>query len=547
MIKYYQHLQRFKFNYFNQKLPKKLVLCLIGTIILGNSTSIFAQSVTIDLSKTYQTITALGSMELDAAEVDELEAASMRMHWDPEYNKELEMSGNDNADPNVLDISKFKHNAEYVAKAKYAKSKGVNIFIATVWSPPGWMKDMSKNAYSDQNQWACPFVNNLCGGVLPRDKYAEYAEWLIGGILSWKNETGIDLYAVGLQNEPEFPEPYGSAVYTPSELKDLLIVVGRRFKKEGITTKIYLGEILWAQNNVLAFMRAVNDDPEAKDYLHAFAIHNYDTDGIKVGGPSAASWQLTYKEAQRVSPKKELWMTETSGHSFDEAGGMLLAANLYNALNYGNINAWNYYYLRSNMNMVWHVSKSFYKFIKPGAIRVSAVSSDTEVLSLAFKNPLNSTTTVILINNGTTAKTVKISGSGLPSSFSAFTSNASSHTSSGTKAMVNNEVTLTLAKNTVTSLSGNLVITEADNDKETLMAALKVYPNPATGIAYLFSQTPITGTVEFTNVLGTIVKSISLSGNEQGSSKIDITDLAKGVYSVTVKGPQLMKTKLVVE
>ena len=266
-----------KHNYFN-----RMAALAIPTMFAIHANS--QNSITVNTAQSYQTVTGIGSMALTKDEVDDLECTSMRFDMSPEYNSGLEMSGNDNNDPNSLDLSKFKHDDEIVAKALYAKSKGVNLFIASVWSPPGWMKDMSSRTPATLEWWSpCNNAANStwCGGFLKTTMYEEYAEWLVGCLKTWKNETGMDLTAVSLQNEPEFPEPYGSCVYTATELKNLLLVVGKRFTKEGINTKIFYGEILWAQANVVGFFSPVLKDVEALSYLKAFALHNYDTDGIQ--------------------------------------------------------------------------------------------------------------------------------------------------------------------------------------------------------------------------------------------------------------------------
>ena len=60
-----------------------------------------------------------------------------------------------------------------------------------------------------------------------------------------KQQTGIDIYALSIQNEPRFSQFYSSCVYDGDAMRDLLKVVGKRFKDDGIATKLFLPET-WA-------------------------------------------------------------------------------------------------------------------------------------------------------------------------------------------------------------------------------------------------------------------------------------------------------------
>jgi len=316
------------------------------------------------------------------------------------------------------------------------------------------MKDLSVQAYSNQNQWACPSIQGLCGGILRADMYDEFAEWIVGATLKFKEQAGFDLYAVGLQNEPEFPEPYGSCVYTPAQLRDAAIRVGRRFKALNIPTKIFIGEILPQQNHVVDFFKAVNDNTEAKDYVSAFAIHDYEGDAYTPGDAGAARWTAYYQECQRVAPKKELWMTETSGQPSSMTGGMQVSSFLYNGLRFGNISAWNHFGLNKNQNQVWQCYKNFFKYIKPGAVRFDAVPSTAALLCLGFTNPRSGAVTFILINTSTVSHTVTISASGgsMPQSFDVYTTSSTKNCAANGTAVQSNNYSVTVEPTSVNTL-----------------------------------------------------------------------------------------------
>lgn len=85
------------------------------------------------------------------------------------------------------------------------------------------------------------------------------------------------------------------------------------------------------------------------------------------------------------------------------------------------------------------------------------------------------------------------------------------------------------------------------NDKDKIW----VYPNPGNGIVTLRSYADITNTlIEVTDAYGRIVKQLQVSdaSTEIYSSYIDLTDLAKGVYQVSVTdGVRIQNTKMVVQ
>jgi glucuronoarabinoxylan endo-1,4-beta-xylanase len=290
--------------------------------------------------------------------------------------------------------------------------RGVNKFIATIWSPPAWMK--TKNSKGEG-------PTTVLGGSLREDMYGAFAEYCAAYCRAFKEQTGVDLYGIGLQNEPEFVEPYNSCVYSPDQLREALRATGRKFREENISTKIYLPEALPAQQHVADFFNAVNNDEETRQYADIFAIHNYDRDGMNVGGAGAEQWEKYYRIANAVEPVKQLWMTETSGHPNTWKGAMLLAANIYNALRYGNINAWVWWALADQKSSEvyalvvdgkpsgrYFASKHFYRFIHPGAERIKASGNDEDILVLAFRNKEEFLYSMILINKSDLTKAVRL-------------------------------------------------------------------------------------------------------------------------------------------
>lgn len=296
-------------------------------------------------------------------------------------------------------------------------------FTPTVWSPPGWMKSNGKSAG---------------GGSLLPQYYPHYAKYLAEWVKYVKEKYGIETYAVGVQNELEFPEFYNSCLYTPAAWRDMVIEVHKRFQAEGLTTKIFGPESMTGSQNTPLFFRAVVEDPRAKGCLDIMATHGY-SDGIKMAGGAKGNsslWQVVGKY------NLPLWMTETSGvagslldnEMKDKDGKPLqgslrgVALEIHNSLVYGQMSGWIYWqYLGSNdptntYDMVlvkvgrqgnqevvteilpskkYYLHKQFSRFIQPGAVRIAATPSDAQDISVgAFEHPQDKTVTVTLINTG---------------------------------------------------------------------------------------------------------------------------------------------------
>ncbi len=357
---------------------------------------------------------------------------------------------NDNNDPFVTDLAKFNldikisgHHEPLKARLQYwrdLKAAGVKTFIASVWSPPPWMKYNNQLGNGTDNQNSAPPYNSsptLTTNQLKTDLYEEFAEMCVAYIKVIKRETGIDLYALSIQNEPRFSQFYQSCVYNGVALRDLLKVVGKRFKDEGLTTKLFLPEDIGWLQGIEGFVKPVLDDPSTRQYADIIAVHGYDLDGIAASSPNAQTWQTMY--AWGASYGKPLWMTETSGFANTYQGAMSLAKAIFTAVKFGNISAWTFWTLSTGKldeyslmsstgekSKRYYTSKNFYKFIRPGSVRIEADCDEAaKVFPLAFKNAMASSNTLILINdNKETAKAVQITWPGSANGYNMYVTSA---------------------------------------------------------------------------------------------------------------------------
>ncbi|MFT3928825.1 MAG: glycoside hydrolase [Spongiibacteraceae bacterium] len=324
---------------------------------------------------------------------------------------------------------------EHFHYLKAMHDAGLQKLIVSIWSPPPWMKhNRQLNNGSERTNSAPAYSRqpNAFTNQLQRDRYAEFAEYCVAYIKLLKLKTGIDLYAISLQNEPRFSQFYASAVYDPQSLADLIQTVGDRFREEDIATKIFAPEDVNIPAYVTPFLNEIIQNSGANQYVTAFAVHDYKADGIRPQADNIKSWEALAKIASAAD--KAVWMTETSGyedHSIESA--IALARSIHDAITFGNASVWLYWQMSVNKGdglivdgrptYLYYVSKQFYRFVQPGFVRVSAMSTDPDLLVLAFSSPAENAITTILINTSNVARTVQFAA-GISQCERAITTNA---------------------------------------------------------------------------------------------------------------------------
>jgi glucuronoarabinoxylan endo-1,4-beta-xylanase len=457
---------------------------ILFLVLLITTASTGQSNVTVDLTKENQTIAGFGAF------------GAMKPYWEtppfytaPFIDNFLNDMGativrtnifwdlepvNDNTLPGDTDLSKFKYTsgsnlALQLPYYKALKDAGLKKIIATAWTPPEWMKLMDdparipKECYNCNN---CPSSDprrKVCGGRLNPAYYHEYAEYLVTYVKILKQEIDLDLYAINIQNEPYFPNPFEANVMLPAEFADVLRIVGQRFRQEGLSTKLFGPEHMaeWSWGVQANYVNEILGDPMVKSFLDIYAVHGY-VDGVAPDLGSAEGWTSLNTNITKAHGKP-LWMTETSGYPQTPEGAMNLAKSMYLALRFGNISAWVYWSVSGSPGseqslmangeptILHYISKQFFKYIRPEAIRVDATSENSAVLPLAFKNPTNGAMTLILINSSTSSVDVMPQ---LPISPAQFSVSRTSASENSIDAGTYSTGTLTLPAQSVTTLLG---------------------------------------------------------------------------------------------
>jgi glucuronoarabinoxylan endo-1,4-beta-xylanase len=355
---------------------------------------------------------------------------------------------NDNNDPFHTDLSKYNINnntaghdgklADHLQFLKDMKAAGLQKLIATIWTPAPWMKYNNKvgNGTTDQNSAPAYTTSpDATTNQLKTDMYNEFAEYCVAYIKTIKNETGIDVYALSLQNEPRFSQFYASCVYNGNAMRDVVKVLGKRLEDEGLTTKLFLPEDVGWYDGIKGLVDPVLADADARKYVDIIAVHGYANDGVNPGSTDATTWQNMYNWGAPYN--MPLWMTETSGYPNDQDGAISLSKAMYIALKYGNASAWVFWSISTSSldayslmsssgakSKRYFASKNYYRYIRPGAQRFEVTTTDAHLLPLAFGNAAEQSTTFVITNDDNTGKPVQLAGTGIPAEFSVYVTSA---------------------------------------------------------------------------------------------------------------------------
>ena len=558
----------------------------LGIGILLISTTMFAQSVVeINKAQKFQTIDGFGGFtsltpssynsQLVDKIVNDLGATIIRST----VPTDMEIK-NDNSDPfntnmAAYNLSVSDGTSQEVGplktltpmlkdlKLKAIASKEPMKLIASSWSPPGWMKYIGATFGTDNTwnrlitlEWEKVHPENDPKVRPVKDYKEEYAEYIVAYLKFFKQETGFELYAISLQNEPNFALSYMSCIYSPEALAGLIRVTGRRIKAAGLSTKIFWSEDIGDLGTYTQYINAVRLDTGGADkYADIAACHAYNATGTLAGSTSASTWEGMHKVSNRSRPRP-FWMTETSGYGLGYDGAFSLTKAMYIALKFGKVSAWVWWSLSENRSdesdysmmttqsiqpKRYYVSKNFYRYIRPEAISVGAVcSTDVDILPLAFQHDVNKTLTVVLINQSTSDKTITLNlkdPSVSPKKYARYRTSASENCVNIDS--LSSTATITLPKESITTLIGNgslpaSITSNEESSENEIAEQFMVYPNPSEGQITLKFANSNKEEVQITDAQLRIIKS-EVVDFSNGTTDLNISYLSNGIYYLKVR------------
>ena len=256
------------------------------------------------------------------------------------------------------------------------------------------------------------------GGSLRPEYYPYFAEYLTRFVEAYRRE-GIEIYALTIQNEPEFgPEQYPSCLWTAKHQRDFIRdYLGPLFRARQIKTLIWVFDHNF---NNTGFPAAILRDPQAAQYVDGSAFHLYE------GKPEAMS------KLYREFPDKPIYFTEGSVYGAKGAAEIISYfrnwARSYNAWvtmidHQGKPNVSGFHDCDPTIIVLnrdtrkpeyrpdYYIYGQFMKFILPGALRIASESPSNDPAHVAFMNPDRSLILVVA-NPGSSTRDVVVEWNG---------------------------------------------------------------------------------------------------------------------------------------
>lgn len=330
----------------------------------------FAQTANIYIGSTDQTIRGFGGMnfprwipDLTTAQVDKAFG-----------------NGAGQIGLSILRVSVSPNSSQWnleVPTAQRAKSLGAIVF-ATPWSPPASMKTNG----------------SVVQGQLRTDQYGAYANHL-RDFTNYMSSNGASLYAISVQNEPDWLPDYESCGWSGSQIRTFL-----DNNASVIPTRVIAPETVHYKAD---YMNAI----ASSSHVDILANHAYG------GSPT------------RFNSSKEQWMTEhyapnsnsNSANNWPEALGAGKEIHDYMINGY---NAYIWWYIRRSYGLITedgniskrgYVMSHFSKFVRPGYVRVRADAAPTSVVSISSYQSGN-TLVIVAINQNSSSRSITFNFSG---------------------------------------------------------------------------------------------------------------------------------------
>jgi glucosylceramidase len=305
----------------------------------------------------------------------------------------------------TFSIEKDKAYKIPMIKKATAAAGGELLLYASPWSPPAFMKDNK---------------NMLKGGKLLPEYFDAWALYYTKFIKAYEAD-GMPIWGITIQNEPMAVQRWESCIYTAEEERDFLKNhLGPTMVKEGLGDKKI---VVWDHNRDLITHRAntIFEDPEAAKYAWGTGFHWYET--WAGGEPMFAN----LGKIQESFPTKNLLFTEGCQEGFRTdryqywPHAERYGRSIINDFNQGTV-GWTDWNILLNQNggpnhvgnycfapihgdveageliytPTYYYIGHFSKFIRPGAKRISTVSSRSHLLSTSFMNEDGSLITVVM-------------------------------------------------------------------------------------------------------------------------------------------------------
>jgi O-glycosyl hydrolase len=376
-------------------------------------------------------------------------------------------------------------------------------------------------------------------GIYQQDRYQYCARFEAAACRSFELHAGVTLYGLSIQNEVAFENPFNSCtLYHQARAQKVESDTVMDYTVYANALKAIKGE--WALNPELDHIVVMgphhagldenpgnpwghlfqmegiaavknHSDPNLINFLDTYT-HNYGAPPAKRAEMFRAYWEgidsmpdetwaeWTYPGPGIMNDGKQTWNSEFGGHETDWAGALNLASDLHTQLVWGNESAiihWSFVedsHTVHNLLATSHLDdptqskkysafKQFSRYVRPGAVRVSAVfddgstsygtgdDMDTEAaLNVsAYVHDVDGRVTVVLVNMQTQSHAVDVVPPASPavSAFDAYrTSSSEGLAYLGSYPVSGGVVSVTVPAESVVTLTGGSQVPPVANDDQ---------------------------------------------------------------------------------
>ncbi len=313
-------------------------------------------------------------------------------------------------------LSDTSSSSSEIDSMKKAQAMGVTVF-STPWGPPAAWKS---------NGNVADIVNGVStGGYLLPSHYQDYANWLTQYVINMHNQNPpITIYAVSMQNEPDWQADYESCIWTAQQVHDALAILhdtlAGNTSTYPLSTYPYLANVKimlpeethW---DSLDLVSQVMSDPVESNYTNLiYADHTY--------GDYSNNNPITGLNGHQI------WETEHTGDdpSLGIQAGLDEATSIYHVVGQNQASAYVHWWTNAGggaglLGGNWQSTKlysameNYSKFIRPGWVQV-AQSNDGGLSISAFKNPATGDFATVLVNTSSSAitETINLNGAYSP-------------------------------------------------------------------------------------------------------------------------------------
>jgi O-glycosyl hydrolase len=321
------------------------------------------------------------------------------------------------ATPSYVSLASIDQDMGQLWFAQQVKARfGVTNVFADAWSAPAFMKT---NGATDNGGAVCGMSGATCSSGNWEQAYANYLKQYAADYTA----AGDPLTYVGPENEANLSTSYDSMQVTPAQTAQFLDVLGPTMAGTGTGVECCATE---GWDYAQQYAAAIEANPTATADTAVFTSHGYtEAPTTPLSGWSKPAWETEWSTFETWDPAWD---------DGSDASGLTWAQHIFAGLDSADLSAFLYWWgsttpsengdneglIQINGSTVsasgrlWALG-NFSDFVRPGAVRIGASTSDGNLTLDAFKNT-NGTISVVVLNTGSSPDTVSysLSGTGTP-------------------------------------------------------------------------------------------------------------------------------------